>query len=40
MAKRDSGSKQTRATTATSTVNSTASDAMEQRVVAFAEQQG
>jgi hypothetical protein len=40
MAKRDSGSKQTRATTATSTVNSTASDAMEQRVVAFAEQLG
>jgi hypothetical protein len=39
MAKRDS-SKHTTATTATSTVNPTASDAMEQRVVAFAEQLG
>ena len=40
MAKRDSGTRQTTATTATPTGNSTASDAMEQRVVAFAEQLG
>jgi hypothetical protein len=40
MAKRGSGSKPTKATTDTSTVNPTTSDAMEQRVVAFAEQLG
>jgi hypothetical protein len=40
MAKRGSGSKQTKATTDTSTVNPPTSDAMEQRVVAFAEQLG
>ena len=40
MAKRGSGSKQSRATTDTSAVKPTTSDAMEQRVVAFAEQLG
>lgn len=40
MAKRDSVGKQTNTTAATSTEASTTSDAMEQRVVAFAEQLG
>jgi uncharacterized phage infection (PIP) family protein YhgE len=40
MAKRDSGGKQTKAKAATPTATSTTGDAMEQRVVAFAEQLG
>ena len=40
MAKRDSGGKQTKMKAATPTATSTSCDAMEQRVVAFAEQLG
>jgi hypothetical protein len=40
MAKRDSGGKQTRTTAAAPTATPTTGDAMEQRVVAFAEQLG
>jgi hypothetical protein len=40
MAKRDNGGKQTRTTAAAPNANPGASDAMEQRVVAFAEQLG
>jgi uncharacterized phage infection (PIP) family protein YhgE len=40
MAKRDSGGKQIRTTAVTSTANSTTGDAMEQLVMAFAEQLG